>query len=1109
MRRCWQHFLLTGIGILALCISAKGQKIVPEAGFFSVRNGLSQAQVNCIFQDSRGFLWIGTQDGLNRYDGNYFLHFQHQPFDTASISNNYIRSIAEDRDGNLWIGTDYGLNLFRRNTETFTCFSHHSNDTKSLAGNQVYAVFFDHSGVLWVKTAETLDRFDQATQTFMHYKHYWNPFNFVSGLQSYPILEDTHGNLWFGTKDGLGLLNRLTGKIDFFTSKPTLWGTLSHDFIRTIFQDKKGVLWIGTANGLDQFDYSEKTFKVFYPGNTSFSIPENSVNSIEEDNKGILWLGTNSGYVLFDPGKHTCQYFKEVQTNDRTQKISTVTSILRDHSGIMWIGSLEGLYKIDTKPSKFRLYRRSVTGYPNFSSNDIASIYEDRDGRIWIGTWGSGLNLFDRRTGNVIQYSQTNPDPARHISNDYVHVIFRDSGGKLIIGTQNGVDIMTTRNQFMPFCSMMAEAGCSIFKNNRVFSILEDQAGNLWFGTSFGLHRFNRNSKTFNSFYQIQQKNVILDINTVYSLVEDKKGNIWFGTDNGLNCFSTSTGLFRHYENSDNPADSSISSNSVYSLFVDSKDDLWAGTESGLNRYVAGQDRFVSYTVRNGLINSIIYAITEDTRGNIWISTNKGLVKFNPHRGAFVTFDPADGLQNYEFNIGSKFTSESGEIFFGGISGFNSFYPDSIRFNTYVAPVRITLVELVSPLGVTKTYYDIPQELVIPASVKIFHIDFSLLDFTNPSRNRFEYKIVRAGEEGDWIDLQNRYTASFANLPPGEYVFKVKGANPDMVWNEEGTSLKIYILAPIWKTKAAIVFYIVFSLSVIIFVFRYRTRNLRRTNKILTEKQIAALKIDMQRKELAIKNKNITDSLNYAKRIQEALMPSSRFFFKALPESFVFHKPRDIVSGDFYWINEKDGLICLAAVDCTGHGVPGAFMSIIGFELFRKVTHQGDLRNPADLLNQLNLGYAEIFEDMENISLKDGMDIALVTIDKIKKTLVFSGAFNPLFLVRDEKVTEIKGDRFSVGLDKERSSHEDFTNHEIDLRDNDVFYIFSDGFADQFGGKEGKKYKYRRFRYLLLNVHKLPMPEQKKRIEEAFENWKGTYDQVDDVMVIGFKPLGK
>jgi len=312
-----------------------------------------------------------------------------------------------------------------------------------------------------------------------------------------------------------------------------------------------------------------------------------------------------------------------------------------------------------------------------------------------------------------------------------------------------------------------------------------------------------------------------------------------------------------------------------------------------------------------------------------------------------------------------------------------------------------------------------------------------------------------------------------------------------------------------WETDIAYFIYGIIIIILIYFLVQYRTKSLRKANQILIEKNIASREVEKQRRELAIKNKNITSSIQYAKKIQEALLPSDLMFKKFLPDSFILFKPKDIVSGDFYWITERNNKIFVSAVDCTGHGVPGAFMSLIGFKILENIIIVQSIEKPSEILNILSMGIENTFHrDEEDSLLKDGMDLAFCAFDRNKKQLEYAGAFNPLYLIRDNKLIETRADRFSVGLRHELNKQNKYTNHSVSIKKGDMIYLFSDGYPDQFGGPNGKKFMYRRFRHMLLTIHKLPLQEQKDFLEKNIETWKGDkYDQVDDILVIGIRPI--
>jgi serine phosphatase RsbU (regulator of sigma subunit) len=402
-------------------------------------------------------------------------------------------------------------------------------------------------------------------------------------------------------------------------------------------------------------------------------------------------------------------------------------------------------------------------------------------------------------------------------------------------------------------------------------------------------------------------------------------------------------------------------------------------------------------------------------------------------------------------------------------------------------------------------YYQVPDTIVLPWYRKPLQISFAVLDFSRPEFNHFKYSFGKGSGNLPWRQLGSHNSVILEHLSPGKYIFRVAGSDSDMNWNNTGASLVIIVKAPYWRSKIGVALVLVAALILIFMFFRFWIRqffNLSRENR---EREMFARQIMLQKEELTLKNKSITDSINYAKRIQTAMLPPYKLFKSIFSSSFILFMPKDIVSGDFYWVNKLGNKIFISAVDCTGHGVPGAFMSIIGFELFRKITNIEGLSRPSDILNRLNDDFHEIFKDIDNVVLRDGMDVAFCSIDKKDMILEFAGAFNPLYLIRDNKITEIKGDRFAIGLDEVNFREQTFKNHLIPIQKGDIIYIFSDGFADQFGGPDGKKYKYRRFRHLLLNLHQLPMEKQHEILENNVMEWRGEQDQVDDILVIGIK----
>jgi len=1077
-----------------------------EAQLFTALEGLSQSHITVVYQDQIGFLWVGTRDGLNKYDGYTFHHYRNQPFNKNSISNNYIRSIAEDSRGNIWIGTNRGLNVLDRKTGAFKIFLPLNPDSSILGDPVVFSVYVDKEDKIWFKTNDCLEVMDADSGTIKVYHHYYDRFGQVPVDQTYNICEDRNGRIWISTKDGLQMFNSQTEEIKRYTRYSSKQQTAGSEAVSTVYEDIRGNLWIGTEEGLFLFDPVQESFQQV-PANSNTGSLNSKINAISEDSDGMLWIGTDLGFVKMSEETNILSSVSSIGVRNEEHQISSVYSIREDRSEIIWLGTFEGLVKIDRKKKKFAILDNSDDGIPGLTSNIISSIYEDDQHRLWVGTWGSGLNIIDRSDNSVTVYSEDQKSWKQRITNDYIHSIYCDSEGRIWIGTSYGVSYFDKVNgRFRRLCENNPDVSCNIFNNNAINNILEDRLGNIWFAASNGVHKYIEKHNEIRSYYMIFSGAETFDLKLVYCLLEDPDGMIWMGTENGLVRYNPEEDIFYIYRTEDDD-NSGLVSHIIYSLYLDSQSVLWIGTASGLNRYDKIGDKFSFYPKSEAMVNNQVFAIQEDRDSCLWLSTNRGLIRFDPGSEDYLTFNLSDGLQNYEFIQGSSFKSTSGELYFGGISGLNYFHPDSIHFNEHIPNVTFTNFEIDGELGRTSLPLERTLAIEVMKGNRIFTIGFSALDFTSPENNRYTYKMVKQNSQGSWIQIGRQHYVTFYNLSPGSYTFSVRGSNNDNVWNQEAVSITVDVPPPFWSSWKAYSIYIVVSISLVYLLIHFNTRNLRRSNRILKEKEAAAKLVEKHREELMLKNKNITDSINYAKRIQLALLPSTEIFIKVLPDSFILYKPKDIVSGDFYWITEEKDKVFVAAVDCTGHGVPGAFVSIIGFELFRKITSGKGIKSPAKILDSLNEHFVEIFSDGEHVYLQDGMDLSLCVLDRKEKLLEYAGAFNPLYLIRDETIIEMKANRLSVGADVYTiSENRAFKSHQIKLQKDDVLYMFSDGYSDQFGGPEGKKFKYRRFRHLLLTIHKIPMEKQQAILDASIEEWMGDQEQIDDIMVIGIKP---
>ncbi len=1076
---------------------------------YTVDDGLSQSAVNCITQTRDGYLWFGTQEGLNRYNGYEFQIYNHNPLDTNSLSSNWVWSIAEDKKGNLWLGTQSGLNYLDIKTNKVKRFFHDAKNPASIPDNRILGVYVDKDDVLWVKTIFSISKYDKKTGRFIEFEHDRDYFSPEQSNYPFQIIETKDG-LWSGSFKGLQNFNKKYQQFESFKHSNSNSSSIADNTIYSVVEDKYGFLWVATQKGLDRFDPKTKKSIHFKHSDTDKNtISSNLIISLRIDHLGYLWAGTkNSGLNKINTKTFEILRYEAEKGNTESLSYNEIISIFEDNSENVWFGTNgNGMDKISLRPPKFKLYRNSVGAHSyDISDNMIASIYEFDKNHLWIGTWSKGLDILNRKTGEITHHNIDSPKGQSIVGND-VHVILERKNGDILLGTSHGISVYDRKKKVFYDIENIFEQDIPKLKGNRVYTIKEDQYENLWVGTGNGLLKLNTDSKEVLYFSSSKKDSTSLSNNSIVSIIEGSEGYLWIGTQLGLNKFNTKTHKSKHFISNNDPSNhikgdiyKTLSSNFVFSIYEDNQGYLWIGTTSGINKYDKISGTFQYFTKKHGLPNETIYELIMDNSGELWFSSNRGIGYLDTKTEIVKSFDKGDGLQGLEYNNGASYKSKSGEIFFGGSDGLNSFYPDSLVENNNIPRVVIESYEKISLSGIyTKQLHGV-DVIELNADDKSIKLNFAALEYTNPSKNQYQYKLE--GFDNDWINGGTNHYANYSNLSQGEYTFRLKGSNNDLVWSKE-VSVKIIVSPPWYLSYWAFASYVFFVISIIILIIRLRTSKLKIANQTLRQKQIAAMEIAKQKEELDTLVKNIRDSITYAERIQKAMMPSEFLFKKLLPESFILYRPKDIVSGDFYWIAEKNNKVFVAAVDCTGHGVPGAFMSIIGFDLLRNITRDQGVEDPAEILNRMNAGVTETFsKNIGETEVRDGMDIAIMVIDKNLNELEYAGALNPLYIIREGKVIEVKGNRFSIGS---KEANNKFDNHKLALKKNDMLYIFSDGYADQFGGPLGKKYKFRRFRHTLLTIHNMPVNKQKSFLNENLDNWMGDLEQVDDVLLIGVR----
>jgi len=874
--------------------SKKTQKLFPPIEFFyftlliffiTANNGISQNSKRktfehlnpdqgmnsyiapCMIQDRAGYLWFGTYNGVDRYDGNGFTSYKYEPGNPNSINSGSVQALCEGKDGNIWIGTSLGLDMLEPTTGNFSHFVLPPTRTGINFSSYILSICEDTSGILWVGTGDGLNKFDKTTMKFTTFKHDSTDTGSLSNNYIHALLVDKEGTLWIGTGNGLDKLDRKTGKfIHCWHDPKNQIGSINIGWdnaieysltyqINSIYEDNLGSIWLCTnGEGLIEVnprDGSYTTYKHNLKDTECLnSLTSDNIESIGEDHDGIYWIGTKyNGLSTFNKQSNKFIHYYHNDYDPGSLSIDMILAICCERSGTIWITSFNGLNKINRKEFPFKQYNNIENSWDK-SFGTGASVINSNNGKLWVQTGNGEILKFDPEINSFL--------PQFNSYKTGMNYIAEDKKGNIWIKLNTGGIYLKERNGQITRIKYPSGKEFS----QQVYCIYTPPSNDtVWVGTlEGGIFFINKQSKSIS---------LLKSINTsIKCIYKDSFGLLWAGTkDAGLIRYNISQKKFVLFKSDiNNPQN--ISGSLITAIYEDKKRDVWFGTNIGLNKYIRSTNSFIHYTEMEGLPNNLIFAIEGDAHGNLWFSTNKGISKLNPETWKIKNYDITYGFTSNRFYF-TGCETENGEIYFGGPGGITRFNPDSIKENPYIPPIVITSFRIFD-----KSIH-FGKEIKLSYNKNFLSFEFAALSYITPERNQYTYKME--GVDKDWIYSGSRHYTSYPNLAPGTYTFRVKGSNNDGIWNEAGTSILIIILPPWWKTNWA---YISYGLVFILTLYGLRRYELNRVK----------LKDKIKMDEAVFKEKEETDKMK------------SRFFANISHE---FRTPLTLILGPAEKINSQ------------------------------------------------------------------------------------------------------------------------------------------------------------------------------------------------------------
>jgi ligand-binding sensor domain-containing protein/serine phosphatase RsbU (regulator of sigma subunit) len=1019
---------------------------------YSVSDGLAQSTVHIIIQDHHELYWLGTSVGVSSFNGVQFTNYS----SADGLAEGGVRAICEDPSGRIWFGhKEGGISVFDGST------FRQINAFRDVIGQSIISsILLDRDGRLWFTTvgAGIIKLLNpEASPDTYEFEHFSG--NELSD-EVYGHFQDAQGRLSFVTN--LGVVQYSESDSSHFDPLKVP-GVPSYGQATAVLIDSRDRTWIGKFHG-GLYCYNPRLDSTVMYDLVKAGLKSNWVSSLFEDRGGNIWAGTfEDGVVRISPGNEL-----EIFTTQNGFPGLKIWSMMQDREGNVLFGTNDNglcVYKGDDFISYYR--------EDGLIHSQVTAILERANGTYWFGT-SEGISILSRASSGESMRDFHN------LVGEEIEFLKEDRQGTVWIGTfDKGVLSYSSTGE------LSIDDQLNNFINKKQVLAMEiDQDNYLWIGTLDGLIYYDiENRELVSIFRRIQEE--ALRSNTISALFVDDQNRVWIGTE-GKGVTLIDQGEFLALD---------LGFDFTPICFTEDLDGMiWMGTEGmGLIHYDPHKREVIDlYDEHNGgLLASHINLVEVDRFNNIYVGTNKGLNIYSRSEGRFYSYTRKSGFVGIETRPNASCADRAGDMWFGTVLGVTRFHP------TRELRVPGELTTRITGIDVNHKRVNLEQDLTLSHRQNSITFHYGSITM-NP--DEVLYSIMLKGIDEDWRQPDRQTSEIYPALPHGRYTFMVRARSSAGVWSSEPATFRFVIRPPFYLTWYFILSAVLALGLLVIFYITIRERALKRENAILEEKvRNRTATVVAQKEELAQKNKDITDSIRYAKRIQFAILPEEPPF----PDTFILFKPKAIVSGDFYWFNRVGNKEFLAAVDCTGHGVPGAFMSIIGHNSLTKIVREYGILDPGKILTQLN---KEILETLHHRSdmgdVYDGMDLALVSYDSKGKFLEYAGAFNPLYLVREGEILETKADKISIGRSALKTEAE-FRNHRIEVRPGDTVYLFSDGYADQFGGELMKKFKYGNLKNLILKIQAEPMPQQRIIMDHTIEKWRGDIEQLDDILVIG------